>query len=34
MSRFEGVDFYKIDDLLSDEERTIRDTVRAWVSIA
>jgi glutaryl-CoA dehydrogenase len=31
MSRFEGVDFYRIDDLLSDEERTIRDTVRAWV---
>jgi glutaryl-CoA dehydrogenase len=31
MSKFDGVDFYQIDDLLSDEERTIRDTVRAWV---
>ncbi|MEN0068042.1 MAG: acyl-CoA dehydrogenase family protein, partial [Myxococcota bacterium] len=31
MSTFEGVDFYRIDDLLSDEERSIRDTVRAWV---
>jgi glutaryl-CoA dehydrogenase len=31
MSKFEGVDFYNIDDLLSDEELTIRDTVRAWV---
>jgi glutaryl-CoA dehydrogenase len=31
VSVFAGVDFYRIDDLLSDEERTIRDTVRAWV---
>src|SRR6185295_16283841 len=31
MPRYEGVDFYRIDDLLSDEEKTIRDTVRAWV---
>ncbi len=31
MASFEGVDFYMIDDLLTDEERTIRDTVRAWV---
>jgi len=31
MSAYEGSDFYRIDDLLSDEERTIRDTVRAWV---
>ena len=31
MSTFEGSDFYRIDDLLSDEERTIRDTVRHWV---
>ena len=31
MSKFEGVDFYKIDDLLTDEETTVRDTVRAWV---
>ncbi|MEQ1565667.1 MAG: acyl-CoA dehydrogenase family protein [Myxococcota bacterium] len=31
MSPFNGVDFYRIDDLLSDEEKAIRDTVRAWV---
>ena len=31
MARFEGVDFYNIDDLLSDEERAIRDVVREWV---
>jgi len=31
MGSFDGVDFYAIDDLLSDEERTIRDTVRGWV---
>ncbi len=31
MSKFEGVDFYRIDDLLSDEEKAIRDSVRAWV---
>jgi glutaryl-CoA dehydrogenase len=31
MDKYEAVDFYRIDDLLSDEERTIRDTVRAWV---
>ncbi|MEZ4317948.1 MAG: acyl-CoA dehydrogenase family protein [Myxococcota bacterium] len=29
---YEGVDFYDIDDLLTDDERTIRDTVRGWVS--
>jgi glutaryl-CoA dehydrogenase len=28
---FAGVDFYQIDGLLSDEERAVRDTVRAWV---
>jgi len=28
---FEGVDFYRLDTLLSEEERAIRDTVRAWV---
>jgi glutaryl-CoA dehydrogenase len=28
---FSGVDFYRIDDLLSDEEKAVRDTVRAWV---
>ncbi|MFT4624228.1 MAG: glutaryl-CoA dehydrogenase [Myxococcota bacterium] len=31
MSTFTGVDFYEIDELLSDEERAIRDTVREWV---
>ena len=29
---YQGVDFYDIDELLTDEERTVRDTVRAWVS--
>ncbi|GAB4108758.1 MAG: acyl-CoA dehydrogenase family protein [Acidobacteriota bacterium] len=28
---FEGVDFYRLDDLLSDEEKLIRDTVRSFV---
>ena len=31
MSRFKGADFYEIDDLFSDEERMVRDTVREWV---
>ena len=31
MARFEGIDFYNLDALLSDEERMIRDTVREWV---
>ena len=30
-SRFSGVDFYNLDSLLSEEERAVRDTVRAWV---
>ena len=30
-SSFQGVDFYNLDSLLSDEERMIRDTVRQWV---
>ena len=30
-SKFEGIDFYQLDGLLSEEERAIRDTVRAWV---
>ena len=29
--RFEGVDFYDVGSLLSEEERAVRDTVRAWV---
>ena len=28
---FAGVDFYDMDALLSEEERAVRDTVRAWV---
>ena len=28
---FVGVDFYRIDDLLTDEERMVRDTVRRFV---
>jgi glutaryl-CoA dehydrogenase len=31
MARFEGVDYYDIDGLLTEEQRMIRDTVRAWV---
>ncbi len=31
MSRFPGVDFMEIDSLLSEEERLVRDSVRAWV---
>ncbi len=29
--RFTGPDFYQMDSLLSEEERAVRDTVRAWV---
>jgi len=28
---FEGVDFYRVDELLDDEERAVRDMVRDWV---
>src|SRR5436305_14516532 len=31
MGKFQGVDFYDVDSLLSEEERAVRDTVRAWV---
>jgi glutaryl-CoA dehydrogenase len=31
MARFEGIDFYDLDALLSEEERMIRDTIRSWV---
>jgi glutaryl-CoA dehydrogenase len=31
MQRFKGSDFYLVDDLISDEERMVRDTVRDWV---
>jgi len=29
--KFQGVDFYDVDGLLSEEERAVRDTVRSWV---
>jgi glutaryl-CoA dehydrogenase len=29
--KFQGVDFYDVDGLLSEDERAVRDTVRAWV---
>ncbi len=32
MRKFEGVDFYQLDELLSEDERMIRDTTREWVS--
>lgn len=32
MAQFEGLDFYKIDDLLTEEERAVRDSVRSWVT--
>jgi len=32
MNVFRAVDFYQTDDLLSDIERMVRDTVREWVS--
>ena len=31
MAVFNGVDFLRIDDLLTDEEKTIRQAVRDWV---
>ena len=32
MRNYQGVDFYLLDELLSEEERLIRDTTREWVS--
>ena len=32
MSKFEGVDYFNIDSLLSEEEKMVRDTVREFVS--
>jgi glutaryl-CoA dehydrogenase len=32
MDEFRGVDFYRIDELLSEEERLVRETVRSFVS--
>jgi glutaryl-CoA dehydrogenase len=31
MDHFESLDLYRIDDLLTDEERMVRDAVREWV---
>jgi len=31
MGEFTGVDFYRVDDLLTREERLVRDTVRSFV---
>jgi glutaryl-CoA dehydrogenase len=31
MARFEGIDFYDVEALFSEEERMVRDTLRAWV---
>ncbi len=31
MNRFQGIDYFDIDSMLSEEERLIRDTVREWV---
>ncbi len=32
MAKYTGVDFYELDELLSEEEVHVRDTVREWVS--
>jgi glutaryl-CoA dehydrogenase len=34
MAKFQGVDYYDVDALLSEEERMVRDTVRQWVDDA
>src|SRR5690606_13405784 len=34
MARFQGVDYYEADSLLTEEERLIRETVRQWVEEA
>jgi hypothetical protein len=31
MAKFQGVDYYDLDALLTEEQRMIRDTVREWV---
>ncbi len=30
-TEYNGLDFFNIDSQLTDEERMVRDTVRAWV---
>ena len=32
MTQFQGLDYYDADSLLAEEERQVRDTVRAWVT--
>jgi glutaryl-CoA dehydrogenase len=32
MNEFRGVDFYRVDDLLSEDEKLVRDTVRGFVT--
>jgi glutaryl-CoA dehydrogenase len=34
MAKFQGVDYYDVDSLLSEDERMVRDTVRQWVDDA
>ena len=31
-NQFKGVDYYNIDELLSDEQKMVRDAARQWVS--
>ncbi len=31
VDRFQAPDYFQIDDLLSDEQKLIRNTVREWV---
>ena len=31
MAAFEGVDYYALDELLTDEQKLVRDTVREFV---
>ena len=31
MASFQGIDYYDVDSLLSEDERMVRDTVREWV---
>jgi glutaryl-CoA dehydrogenase len=31
MAKFTGIDYYQIDELLDEDERMVRDTVREWV---
>jgi glutaryl-CoA dehydrogenase len=31
MATFQGIDYYELDSLLSEDERMVRDTVREWV---